>query len=139
MDKLESQVPDEILYRLSEERGINPEMAISIGNDLGWKEISVRVGFAADMAARNALITKETSKNKNKEKQVKKFLVAPTSLDYYEDTKSTKFNAEIITVMQLSKIDANSFIFSNEVEEIPKYIIILDRTLFYPEGGGQFW
>ena len=137
IDKLESQVPDEILYRLSEERGINPEMAISIANDLGWKEISVRVGFAADMAARNALITKEASKSKNKEKQVKKFLVKPTSLDYYEDTKDTKFDAEIINVMKLSKLDTNSFTFSNEVEEIPQYIIILDRTLFYPEGGGQ--
>ena len=137
LDKLESQVPDEILYRLSEERGINPEMAISIGNDLGWKKISVRVGFAADMAARNASITKEASKNKNKEKEVKKFLVAPTSLDYYEDTKATKFNAEIITVMKLSKTDVDSFTFSNEVEEIPQYIITLNRTLFYPEGGGQ--
>lgn len=137
LDKLESQVPDEILYRLSEERGINPEMAISIAKDLGWKEISVRVGFAADMAARNALITKETSKNKTKEKSVKKFLVTPTLLDFYEDVKATKFNAEIIDVIELSKLESKSYIFSNEVKENPLYIIILDRTLFYPEGGGQ--
>jgi alanyl-tRNA synthetase len=39
--------------------------------------------------------------------------------------------------MKLSETDVNSFTFSNEVEEIPQYIITLDRTLFYPEGGGQ--
>ena len=137
IDKLSSQVPDEILFRLSEERGINPEMAVSIANELGWKRVSLRVGFAADMAARNALITKEASKEKNRSKITNIFPVKPTLLDYYEDTKATKFTAEVLTVMPLSEFSPNSYIFSNEVEVNPQYIVILDRTLFYPEGGGQ--
>ena len=39
------EVPDEILFRLSEERGITPDMAISISHKLGWTKLSVRVGF----------------------------------------------------------------------------------------------
>ncbi len=44
-----TEAPDETLFRLSEERGLSPEMAISIANLAGWTELSVRVGFAADM------------------------------------------------------------------------------------------
>ena len=56
MDSIE--VPDEALFRLSEERGLNPEMVVSIAKAAGWEDLSVRVGFAADMASRNAERTK---------------------------------------------------------------------------------
>ena len=58
------ELPDKILFKLSEERELNPEMAISIANSLGWNNLSVRVGFSADMAARNATMTKNASKMK---------------------------------------------------------------------------
>ncbi len=35
-----TEAPDETLFRLSEERGLNPEMAISIANQAGWEELS---------------------------------------------------------------------------------------------------
>ena len=60
--KESEQVDDEILFRPSEERGLNPEMVISIASELGWDNLSVRVGFTADMAARNAIITKVASR-----------------------------------------------------------------------------
>ena len=41
-------------------------MVVSIATKLGWKDISVRVGFAADMAARNAERTKTAAKAKSK-------------------------------------------------------------------------
>ena len=50
--KESEQVDDEIIFRLSEERGLNPEMVISIAYELGWNKLSVRVGLTADMAAR---------------------------------------------------------------------------------------
>ena len=52
------EAPDETLFRLAEERGLNPDMAASIANGAGWEQLEVRVGFAADMAARNAERTK---------------------------------------------------------------------------------
>ncbi|DAC64611.1 MAG TPA: hypothetical protein HA240_01260, partial [Candidatus Thalassarchaeaceae archaeon] len=129
-------VPDEILFRLSEERGITPDMAISISHKLGWTKLSVRVGFSADMADRNAKLTKDAAKVKEKSKILSKSL-EKTYQDYYLDTNITDFSANVIHCEKISDANLSSLSFSNEVEEKPTHIVVLDRTLFYPEGGGQ--
>ena len=58
-------VSDEILFRLAEERGLNPEMVVSIAHRLGWEKLSVRVGLSADMAARNAQMTKSAARTQS--------------------------------------------------------------------------
>ncbi|MBT4392092.1 MAG: alanine--tRNA ligase [Euryarchaeota archaeon] len=131
------QLPDKILFRLSEERGLSPEMAISIANSLGWNNLSVRVGFSADMAARNAIMTKNASKMKKNASLFNFNSLSKTSLDYYQDTKNMNFDAQVIDSIELSNMQLKSLNFSNEVKELPTHAIILDRTLFYPEGGGQ--
>ena len=130
------EVPDEILFRLSEERGITPDMAISISHKLGWTKLSVRVGFSADMADRNAKLTKDAAKVKEKSKILSKSL-EKTYQDYYLDTNITDFSANVIHCEKISDSNLSSLSFSNEVEEKPTHIVVLDRTLFYPEGGGQ--
>lgn len=130
------EVPDEILFRLSEERGITPDMAISISHKLGWTKLSVRVGFSADMADRNAKLTKDAAKVKEKSKILSKSL-EKTYQDYYLDTNITDFSANVIHCEKISDSNLSSLSFSNEVEEKPTHIAVLDRTLFYPEGGGQ--
>ena len=130
------QVPDEILFRLSEERGITPDMAISISHKLGWDKLSVRVGFSADMADRNAKLTKDAAKVKEKSQILSRSL-EKTSQDYYLDTNITDFSANVIHCEKISEINFSSLSFSNEVKEKPTHIVVLDRTLFYPEGGGQ--
>jgi alanyl-tRNA synthetase len=129
-------VPDHILFRLSEERGINPDMSISISHKLGWKNLSVRVGFSADMAGRNAKLTKDAAKTKIKSKLLSKNL-ADTSQDYYLDTSATNFSAQVLHCEAISNTQASSLSFSNEVHDNPTHLVVLDRTLFYPEGGGQ--
>jgi len=128
-----TNAPDEILFRLAEERGLQPDMVASIANRSGWENLSIRVGFAADMAARNAQQTKAAAKSRKKTSLLPAGLPA-TSRDYYADTSAMEFNAE---VLYCSEIDASNLNLSNEVAGTPTHAVVLDRTLFYPEGGGQ--
>ena len=129
-------VSDEVLFRLSEERGLNPEMVVSIAHELGWTQLSVRVGLAADMASRNAKMTKAAAKPKKTNGNIATGL-GPTKSGYYEDTSATEFDAVVLSCTPLSKEDASALGLSDEVPSIPSHAIVLDFTLFYPEGGGQ--
>ena len=63
-------------------------------NDLGWEELSVRVGFSAVMADRNARMTKDAAKIRDKNKFLKNSFPV-TSQDYYLDTNQTHFSAKV--------------------------------------------
>ena len=132
-----SEVPDEMLFRLSEERGLNPEMTVSIAHGLGWENLSVRVGFAADMAARNALMTKAEAKSRKGQSVLDVISMPSTSTDYYDDTTATEFTAEVLHCSPLPEGAADSMGLSPEAGGEPTHAVVLDRTLFYPEGGGQ--
>ena len=125
--------PDEILFRLAEERGLQPDMVASIANRLGWSNLGIRVGFAADMAARNAQQTKAAAKSKTKSTLVSGEWPA-TERRYYDDTSQTQFEAN---VLHCAEIDSSTLNLSSEVEGVPTHAVILDQTLFYPVGGGQ--
>tara|TARA_B100001142_G_scaffold41169_1_gene36756 strand:+ start:11818 stop:14691 length:2874 start_codon:yes stop_codon:yes gene_type:complete len=131
------QIDDETLFRLSEERGLNPDMVVSIAKELGWPNLEVRVGFTADMAARNALMTKNASKSKNRDEIFDTSGLEITQLDFYDDAKAIEFQAEVLHCFALTDDMISQLTFSGEVESIPSYAIVTDRTLFYPEGGGQ--
>ena len=89
------------------------------------------------MAARNALMTKAASKTKVRKEVFEISDIEATQLDFYEDTGALEFQAEVLHCIPLTKDMISGLTFSGEVESIPSYAVVTDRTLFYPEGGGQ--
>ena len=131
------EAPDEILFRLAEERGLNPDMVASIANSAGWTNLGVRVGFAADMAARNAERTKAAASARGHSEVFESEGHPATSLDFYRDTSQTSFDASVLGCNKITATQLDALDLSSEVSIIPTHWAVLDRTLFYPEGGGQ--
>ena len=119
-----TEAPDETLFRLSEERGLNPEMAISIANQAGWTELAVRVGFAADMASRNAERTKAAAKEKIQSNLFPIGDFPSTSMDYYSDTSRTSFEATVLGCDKLSESQLSSLTMSSEVSKAPTHYVV---------------
>jgi len=128
-----TQIPSAILFRLAEERGLQPEMVVSIANESGWPNVSVPVGFAADMAARHAEQVRQLAKRKGSEGAGIGAGNPATIRSFYDDTAAVQFDAHVMSCIE--GIDAIST--GAESSGKASHAVILDRTLFYPEGGGQ--
>ena len=128
-----NQVPSEILFRLAEERGLQPEMVVSIAYEAGWPNVTVPVGFAADMAARHAEQVRMLAKRKGGNGVGIGAGYPATIRLFYDDTAAVQFDAQVISCTE--GVDAVPL--GSESTGCATHAIVLDRTLFYPEGGGQ--
>ena len=126
-------IPNEILFKLAEERGLQPEMVVSIANDSGWPSVTVPVGFAAEMAARHAEQARALAKSKISDDHSMATNIPATERMFYADTSAVKFQANVIASMPVPA----TLSIGSESAGTASYAIVLDRTLFYPEGGGQ--
>ena len=105
----------ETLVDLYDTHGIHPDMVKQIAKDMG-KDIKIPESFDSLVAERHS---------GEKEKEEKKTFALPelpsTRLLYYEDTYMKECKARVLW----SGIKDG------------KNVVILDKTVFYPEGGGQ--
>ena len=124
-----SEIPDEILFTINDSHGIAPDLVMNIANDMGWKNLTLRTGFNAEMAERHAAMAKAAAKAVASKPLVENIPVLPATVPlYYEDVSQQNFEASVLACLELNG------------DDIPKgatHGIVLDRTCFYPEGGGQ--
>ncbi len=97
------------LIQLYDTHGIPPEITREVA-----KEVGVEVELPDTFYS---LVAKKHSKAEEEETEALPLEIPPTRKLYYEDQTQTEFQAHVLEVIE------------NQ--------IILDKTLFYPEGGGQ--
>ena len=121
-----TELPDEFYFQLNDSHGIPPGMAVQIANNLFDGNIKLRLGFNAEMAERHAESVKVASKVKSKEFLEINTSLVETELLYYQNSFWLEFNARVICCEEITHENKNI-----------THAILLDKTAFYPEGGGQ--
>jgi len=97
------------LIQLYDTHGIPPEIT---------REVAKEAGVEVDLPDTfYSLVAKKHSKAEDEEEEAPSLELPLTRKLYYEDSEQTEFTAKVLEVIENK--------------------IILDRTLFYPEGGGQ--
>ena len=122
-------LPDEILFTINDSHGIAPDLVMNIANDLGWSNLTLRTGFNAEMAERHAAMAKDAAKAVSAKPLVQSVPELPSTVPlYYEDVSQQNFEASVLACLPLV---------GEDIPEGATHGIVLDRTCFYPEGGGQ--
>jgi alanyl-tRNA synthetase len=123
------RIPDETLFNMNDSHGLAPDMAVNLARKAGWASVSVRTGFAAEMAERHAKMAKKAAQSVEARPLVDEIpTLPPTQLLYYDDVQQQEFDGSVLACLPLIGEDAPAG---------ATHAIILDKTCFYPEGGGQ--
>jgi len=129
LDKNAKRIPDEILFNMNDSHGLAPDMAVNLAREAGWSSVSVRTGFAAEMAERHAKMAKKAAQSVEVKPLVEHVPSLPsTQLLYYDDVQQQEFDASVLACMPL---------IGDDLPEGATHGVILDKSCFYPEGGGQ--
>ncbi len=129
ISKSATELPDGILFTINDSHGISPDLVINIANELGWKSLVLRTGFSAEMAERHAEMAKDAAKSVAIKPLISTIPDLPKTIPlYYEDVSLQNFEASVLSCLPLV---------GDDLPEGATHGIILDRTCFYPEGGGQ--
>jgi alanyl-tRNA synthetase len=112
-----SEIPTDTLVELYDSHGLPPEVVKETAENLGFG-VDVPENFYSEVAEKHAQAppTETVEKIKGLEAQVSD--LPDTRMLYYEDAYIKEFEAKVLCVLD-------------------KKYVVLDRTAFYPEGGGQ--
>lgn len=109
--KRSGKVSEEMLVEFYDSHGIPPDVVAEIASEMGI-EVKIPENFHRLVVARHSKARKE-----EKEQRYEIPELPETKKLYYEDSYARKFRAKVLYASD--------------------NIVVLDRTLFYPEGGGQ--
>ncbi|RPG71832.1 MAG: alanine--tRNA ligase [Euryarchaeota archaeon TMED99] len=122
-------IPDEILFNLNDSHGLAPDMVVTLAKNAGWDKVQIRTGFAAEMAERHARLAKQAAQAVAEKPLVDAIPQLPSTVPlYYEDVQQREFDASVLACLPLV---------GEDIPEGATHGILLDKTCFYPEGGGQ--
>jgi alanyl-tRNA synthetase len=114
-----SRMPDETLSELYDSQGLPPEIVKQTAEGEGVK-VEIPESFYALIAKRHMQVTEPVEEETEAEQMLEKAVetLPPTEQMYYADQYMKEFNAKVFKV-------------------INSEYVVLDKTCFYPEGGGQ--
>jgi alanyl-tRNA synthetase len=117
----DASIPVEALVELYDSHGIQPDMVEDIAAERGV-DVEVPDDFYARVAARHGGGEGGTGTAEQRRPDADKLSELPdTERLYYEDQSGREFEAVVLEVF----------------ERDDTYDVVLDQTMFYPEGGGQ--
>ncbi|MFB6135827.1 MAG: alanine--tRNA ligase [Halobacteriaceae archaeon] len=115
-------IPPSTLVELYDSHGIHPDMVEEIARDVGAR-VDEPDDFYSLVAARHDTAGDGTAAEDDADERIAD--LPDTERLYYDDQYRTEFEAIVLDV------------FEREEEGETVYDVVLDQTMFYPEGGGQ--
>ncbi|MEF8806934.1 alanine--tRNA ligase [Natronomonas sp.] len=125
-------IPLEEVLELYDSQGIQPDMVEEIADDHG-AEVEIPDDFYSLVAARHGGEEAFEDEEGTVDDEDRIADLPDTEKLFYEDPERTEFEAVVLDVVERESADSDG----EDEDDETVYDVVLDQTMFYPEGGGQ--